>query len=315
MDEVEELPPPESVDEEPISRSLLRLVVGGVIEGSSVLFREVRDWEASHPASQVVIDESEIDPYSLDGVQLRHAAVGLLFRTAETAFQGAAAVVYGAGSLTRRILSPFKPLLHNSLTRSTESSYNSLVTRGEREIGGTVRLGQVEEQRSRQMAQDIFNRVVGQVIHNLSDNPQITVLIQTQVNELARSQEEIPELDDLVGKLAGNYLTYLQEHPEQLEGLIRKAGDSYLDYLHENPEQVQDLIQGQSLTLTAEIRDEVRERMVTGDSFLEMLARSLFRRSPRAKLPGPPPEVRARAGASRLPGDFKRLEKFGDGQS
>jgi hypothetical protein len=313
MDGIEELPLPES-EQDPTSRSLLRLVVGGVLESSSILLREVRDWEASHPSSQVVVDGSEVDPYSLDAAQLRHAAIGLLFRTAQTAFQGAAVVAYGAGSLTRKILSPFKPVLNNPLTRSTGSRYNSLVSRGEQEIGGMVRLGQIEEQRSRQMAQDIFNGVVGQVIQNLSDNPQITVLIQTQVNELARSDEDIPQFDELVSKLAGNYLAYLQEHPEELSGLVRQAGDNYIDYLNENPEQVQDLIQGQSLTLTAEILDEVRERTVTIDSFLEMVARALFRRSPRAELPGPPPQVRARAEIYRLTRDIKPLEGSNDGR-
>lgn len=316
MDDIEQLPEPEQPEpgNDSLRRSILRLIVGGVLEGSSILAREVRQWEASHPQNTEIIDEEEIDPYSLDSTQLRHAAVGLVFRTAETVYQGAAAIAYGTGSVTRKVLSPFKPILNNPVTRSSEQRYNSLVARGEQEIGGVVRLGQIEEQRSRQMAQDIFDGVVGQVVQRLSNNPQVTVLIQTQINQLASPEANSAQLDALVEKLAGNYINYLTEHPEQVRALIRDQGDEYIGYLHENPEQVQDLIQGQSLSLSAEILDEVRERMVTMDSFLELLARSLFRRSPRAELPGPPPQVRARAGVSRLPGDFKRLEGTSDEQ-
>jgi 16S rRNA A1518/A1519 N6-dimethyltransferase RsmA/KsgA/DIM1 with predicted DNA glycosylase/AP lyase activity len=70
--------------------------------------------------------------------------------------------------------------------------------------------------------------------------------------------------------------------------------DGYIDYLTTNPE-VQELVQLQSTSLATEVVEEVRERSVSADTFLEGIARSLLRRVPRAFLPEPPPEVRSAA--------------------
>jgi len=77
-----------------------------------------------------------------------------------------------------------------------------------------------------------------------------------------------------------------------------KAVDEYIEYLTQNPE-VQELVQKQSSGLANEVIEEVRERTVSADTFLEGLARSLLRRFPRRELPAPPPEVIARAASSR----------------
>lgn len=73
-----------------------------------------------------------------------------------------------------------------------------------------------------------------------------------------------------------------------------KTVDEYIEYLTQNPE-VKELVQQQSSGLANEVIEEVRERTVSADTFLEGLARSLLRRFPRRELPPPPPEVIARA--------------------
>jgi len=60
------------------------------------------------------------------------------------------------------------------------------------------------------------------------------------------------------------------------------------------------LIAGQTLGLTSEIADEVRERTVTADSVVEMFVRSLLRRPPRQDLPDPPSGVKQQALAKPL---------------
>jgi hypothetical protein len=74
--------------------------------------------------------------------------------------------------------------------------------------------------------------------------------------------------------------------------------DTYIEYLASNPE-VQELVQSQSTGLANEVVEEVRERTVSADTFLEGLARSLLRRIPRSNLPPPPPEVRSHAASLR----------------
>ena len=75
-------------------------------------------------------------------------------------------------------------------------------------------------------------------------------------------------------------------------------------YLNAHPEQVQNLVQGQTIGMTTEIMNEVRERAVTADSVVEMLVRRVLGRKQREQLPEPPPEVQRRAEVARLPSDF-----------
>jgi hypothetical protein len=74
--------------------------------------------------------------------------------------------------------------------------------------------------------------------------------------------------------------------------------DTYIEYLAANPE-VQDLVQSQSTGLANEVIEEVRERTVSADTFLEGVARSLLRRVPRRALPEPPNSVRQHAASLR----------------
>jgi hypothetical protein len=74
--------------------------------------------------------------------------------------------------------------------------------------------------------------------------------------------------------------------------------DDAINYLGDKPE-VQQLIAGQTTGLAGEVLDEVRERTVSGDSFLEGIVRSLLRKAPRAELP--PPSVEIRQSAIKVP--------------
>lgn len=61
-----------------------------------------------------------------------------------------------------------------------------------------------------------------------------------------------------------------------------------------NPE-IQELVQQQGIGLANEVVKEVRERAVSADTLFERLARSMFKLTPREKLPEPPAAVRIRA--------------------
>ena len=70
--------------------------------------------------------------------------------------------------------------------------------------------------------------------------------------------------------------------------------DDFIGYLGDKPE-VQELIAGQTTGLAGEVLDEVRERTVSGDSFLEGIVRAVMRKAPRAELPPPSAEIRQAA--------------------
>jgi hypothetical protein len=90
------------------------------------------------------------------------------------------------------------------------------------------------------------------------------------------------------------------------ETALKTTVDQNIEYLTTNPE-VQELVQTQSTGLANEVIEEVRERTVSADTFLEGLARSLLRRVPRQYLPEPSGEVRQRATGFRPPKKRKKV--------
>lgn len=81
--------------------------------------------------------------------------------------------------------------------------------------------------------------------------------------------------------------------------------EEYIEYLAENPE-VQELVQTQSTGLANEVVEEVRERTVSADTFLEGVARSLLRMTPRTRLPEPSEKLRQSAESLRPPKKRRR---------
>ncbi len=72
---------------------------------------------------------------------------------------------------------------------------------------------------------------------------------------------------------------------------IDQGIDETVIHLADKPE-IQELVQSQSASLAAEMIEEIRERTVSSDNYLESFVRTIFHRPPRAELPGPSPEIK-----------------------
>lgn len=72
---------------------------------------------------------------------------------------------------------------------------------------------------------------------------------------------------------------------------IKRTVDQNIEYLAHNP-ALEELVETQSSGLANEVVEEVRERTVSADTFLEGLARSILRRAPRRQPPEAPEHVR-----------------------
>lgn len=70
--------------------------------------------------------------------------------------------------------------------------------------------------------------------------------------------------------------------------------DNWIHYFAEAPEVV-DLVTAQSMSFAGEVVEEVRERTVSADNFLEGVVRTLLRRPSRSELSPPSPAVRSQA--------------------
>ena len=75
---------------------------------------------------------------------------------------------------------------------------------------------------------------------------------------------------------------------------ISESVDDVIDVIAVNPE-IQQLITAQTTGLVEEILEEIRERTISTDIFLEGVVRSILRRKPRYQLPSPPSAVQNRA--------------------
>jgi len=75
---------------------------------------------------------------------------------------------------------------------------------------------------------------------------------------------------------------------------INETVDDTIGSFADNPE-IQQLITTQTTGLVEEIVEEVRERTVGADLFLEGIVRMILRRKPRYQLPSPPLAVQNRA--------------------
>lgn len=139
----------------------------------------------------------------------------------------------------------------------------------------------------------------------LSENVAVQKLVRKQVDAILPTLVKDPTIQLLIQEQANTYLDSLSTtlNPK-LQALIRQQGDDYITYLNAHPEQVQNLVQGQTIGMTTEIMNEVRERAVTADSTIEMIVRRILGRKQREELPLPPPEVQRRADVARLPSDF-----------
>jgi hypothetical protein len=279
-------------------RSLVRLLVGGTLELSRALFEQLKTWETAHPdqPGQAISPSSETI-----GEQARFALIGLLFSSAESARRGAQRI----GQTSVRIGGAWlglMPPLRWGLQR--------WVTNHEADLERWISIGRSESNRSRSLARGLLGGTIDQVVSYLGGSNQVDSLVQTLAGDYLQYLQAHPEeAEGLVQALAGSYLTHLEQHPEVVAPLINSQADDYIDRLQENPEKVQTLIQGQSTGLAAELLEEVRERTVSADNVIEMLVRSILKRSARQELPEPPYQVQQRAERAILPSDYKTRQE------
>jgi len=131
--------------------------------------------------------------------------------------------------------------------------------------------------------------------------PWVKPLVQPWVSTLKKSR--------LLSPLRHEYADFLRRGQTELERWVeigrkeelrsrdltrmaaRRTVDESITYLAHNP-QVEELVTTQSTGLANEVVEEVRERTISADTFIESLARTLLRRPSRPKLPAPSDTIR-----------------------
>jgi hypothetical protein len=217
-------------------RMLLRLLVGGVLEGSDELLRRLQERQQAieqHPVTSAprVISQDEADIE-----RLRYALIGLLFETPGAINRGLARAVENterAGNTVSRLAGP---VTRSRLFRPVRRRYQRLVTRREATLNRLVELGRLEAQRGRVLARGTVTETVDEVLEYLADSPEIRDLVQQQGVSL--TTEVVDELRRRVA--AADRL---------LDSVLRRGGPG-------SPPAVVDLPAGNARQLQAEAGEE-----------------------------------------------------------
>lgn len=191
-------------------RSITRLLVGGVLQGSDIFVGQLRDWEDQPESGDFpVVEEAaqtqlEVDPLptTLPPPQIgqppqesvtdvRYALIGLIFEGEENLEKGLSAAKQ-VGKFALRVTTPLlQPFQKLGMMSPAKKSFDQMAQRGQSEVDRWVDRGREEETHSRQLTQQAATSAVDQSILYMAENEAITELIQTQGVSLA---EQILEL-------------------------------------------------------------------------------------------------------------------------
>lgn len=125
--------------------------------------------------------------------------------------------------------------------------------------------GRLQEQNARQLSRRMTGGTIDEILQYLTDNEHVDRLVNSQVDQL----QENPHVQNLSKDIVENFV--------------------------ENPEPIRKLVSNQSIGLTSELAEEVRERSVTLDMLAESIVRRVLRRPARSTLSAPSEEIRSRA--------------------
>jgi len=164
---------------EPFPTALLRVVLGGAVEGSDRLLDRLG-------RSPGVTEDPE-------QARVRHALLGLLFDVYGAAARGASLagdVTATAGRIGWAILGP---ITRSPLLRPLVGPPQALIERW-------VRIGRDEERRSRFLARELAGAPVDEIVRYLRENPETAALVQQQAETLLGQLADSPGMDTLVQK-------------------------------------------------------------------------------------------------------------------
>ncbi len=125
--------------------------------------------------------------------------------------------------------------------------------------------GRLQEQNARRLSRRMTGGTIDEILNYLTENEYVDRLVNSQVDQL----QENPHVQNLSKDIVENFV--------------------------ENPEPIRKLVSNQSIGLTSELAEEVRERSVTLDMLAESIVRRVLRRPSRRTLAEPPEAVKSRA--------------------
>lgn len=210
-------PPVPSVDPEfDAYLAIVKLMIGGAVEGTAELARRLERMEAEinaaangPPRPGEVNGSADVVRYMFGGMVLSAAggARRQALKLAEASdlfwrFTGSAIEPLAANRLTGRVVGPF------------DRAFGRLVQRGQRQVNAWVELGRTNEPSARLIARQTYLEIVDDFINHLSKNQQLADLVQEQSVGLANEVvEEVRERTVSADSLAESIVRRLLKRP------------------------------------------------------------------------------------------------------
>ena len=178
--------PPPADPEFDAYMAVIRLLVGGTIEGASELARRLEKWEAELSAA-----EGEPEPGQIAGRGdiARYMLVGMALSTGEGVRQQVIRIAQLSDSFWRLTGSAAQPLVNNRVTGIVagplDRAFNRLVNSGQRRVNDWVELGRTQEPGARRIARKSYLELVDEIIGQLAENEELGDLVQKKSVGLA----------------------------------------------------------------------------------------------------------------------------------
>ena len=178
--------PPPADPEFDAYMAVIRLLVGGTIEGASELARRLEKWEAELRAA-----EGEPEPGQIAGRGdiARYMLVGMALSTGEGVRQQVIRIAQLSDSFWRLTGSAAQPLVNNRVTGIVagplDRAFNRLVNSGQRRVNDWVELGRTQEPGARRIARKSYLELVDEIIGQLAENEELGDLVQKKSVGLA----------------------------------------------------------------------------------------------------------------------------------
>lgn len=183
--------------------STTRLIVGLFLKGMDSFFDRLKTWEVMRMRSSGIdwpiegertngLEENKqpVVPllkysYSQRFLDSQDAVVGMIFLTRRNLIRGYRGFDELQHNLGRRIAAVTRPIRSNKVMQPIQNRFDKLVTRGEQEVNAIIRLGRLESDISRKLADTAVDNTVEDYIEYLAENPEVKELVQTQSTGLA----------------------------------------------------------------------------------------------------------------------------------
>jgi hypothetical protein len=168
---------PEEADFDAL-QSILRLAVGGALEGSDEAVRRLKAQEARLRASGASAPTVEHDETDAD--RARYAVIGLLFEGERALRAGLSVWERSAALAVNAAARAAKPVTSSRLGRPWQQRYDQLADRGAGIVDRWIQTGRIEEPRSRAMMLGVAGQAIDDTIDELAELEGVQQIVQQQ---------------------------------------------------------------------------------------------------------------------------------------